>query len=650
MRQVMVELVVWGDDAALKAMQRADAWPALIKMAPLAYIAQSVHAPGQQRHTKVDYGARAVLERVAHDGTPQVLTYFAARPGILPKLRDLGLHMPRPATLAELGALAYAALAADGVGARGLPAPELAVMERASQLGGSAAAGLVVMMAAAAVDTAADGGAAAARAAAHASDAADDPEATDGGRDEAQLVRHAAAALRLPYSDMSSATRGALLSLLALARRRATRALRAMQTHAERAASQAAIKVGKRGALAGTLTNPNQLALENTAEAAARATDALREAFGLMHELWPLPGGEELLLRSGAAELVLTTALEPLPRATAAAPAAPAAGLSREEVVDPGVDSSEAAVLLEVPSLLIDEAELPLVRARRMALELLFRHLLPSHGAGAALVERLALGGAAVAWLHREQEELAVALTLPELPALFTREYAARRETRLATWRALLDAPRGVHAQLQRAGAVETLLVVGALPHTRSFPDARERMASSFVAHNASMALRLEGLEMLRALLLRGARCDGLLVQLQEALRRNGTVEREVALLRTEGGRPPKGEGKQRQLASAVLLLSLLEQASHLHLWQLLQEAGAVEVVHALHLGEPDAVPIAADRLLVGFGRTERPLGRAAAGFLQGMRDYEHTTRRPHPLLTDAVRGGPPPFATTEAD
>ena len=55
-------------------------------------------------------------------------------------------------------------------------------------------------------------------------------------------------------------------------------------------------------------------------------------------------------------------------------------------------------------------------------------------------------------------------------------------------------------------------------------------------------------------------------------------------------------------------------------------------------------------RLLVGFGRTERPLGRAAAGFLQGMRDYEHATRRPHPLLTDAVRGGPPPFATTEAD
>ena len=648
MRQVMVELVVWGDDAALKAMQRADAWPALIKMAPLAYIAQSVHAPGQQRHTKVDYGARAVLERVAHDGTPQVLTYFAARPGILPKLRDLGLHMPRPATLAELGALAYAALAADGVGARGLPAPELAVMERASQLGGSAAAGLVVMMAAAAVDTAADGGAAAARAAAHVSDAADDPEATDGGRDEAQLVRHAAAALRLPYSDMSSATRGALLSLLALARRRATRALRAMQTHAERAASQAAIKVGKRGALAGTLTNPNQLALENTAEAAARATDALREAFGLMHELWPLPGGEELLLRSGAAELVLTTALEPLPRATAAAPAAPAAGLSREEVVDPGVDSSEAAVLLEVPSLLIDEAELPLVRARRMALELLFRHLLPSHGAGAALVERLALGSAAVAWLHREQEELAVALTLPELPALFTREYAARRETRLATWRALLDAPRGVHAQLQRAGAVETLLVVGALPHTRSFPDARERMASSFVAHNASMALRLEGLEMLRALLLRGARCQGLLVQLQEALCRHGTVEREVALLSTEGGRPPRGEATQRQLASAVLLLSLLEQASQPQLWELLQEAGAVEAVHALHQSEPDARPVAADRLLVSFGRIEQPLGRAAAGFLQGMRDFEHAAHRPHPLLTDAVRGGSPPYAAAK--
>ena len=72
--------------------------------------------------------------------------------------------------------------------------------------------------------------------------------------------------------------------------------------------------------------------------------------------------------------------------------------------------------------------------------------------------------------------------------------------------------------------------------------------------------------------------------------------------------------------------------------------------MHALHLSEPDAPPLAADRLLVGFGRTERPLGRAAAGFLQGMRDYEHATRQPHPLLTDAVRGGPPPFGTTEAD
>ena len=197
---------------------------------------------------------------------------------------------------------------------------------------------------------------------------------------------------------------------------------------------------------------------------------------------------------------------------------------------------------------------------------------------------------------------------------------------------------------------METLLVVGALPHTRSFPDARERMATSFVAHNASMALRLEGLEMLRALLLRGARCEGLLVQLQGALRRHGTVEREVELLRTEGRGPPRGEDKQRQLASAVLLLSLLEQASQLQLWQLLQEAGAVEVVHALHLSEPNAPPVAADRLLVGFGCTERPLGRAAAGFMQGMRDYEHAAFRPHPLLTDTVRGGPPPYAAAKAD
>ena len=68
----MAEIVVWGDDAALKAMQRADAWPALIKMAPLAYTA----APGKQRHEKVDYGARAVLERVAHKGTPQAMHIY----------------------------------------------------------------------------------------------------------------------------------------------------------------------------------------------------------------------------------------------------------------------------------------------------------------------------------------------------------------------------------------------------------------------------------------------------------------------------------------------------------------------------------------------------------------------------------------------
>ena len=161
--------------------------------------------------------------------------------------------MPHPATLAELGALAYAALAADGVGAKGLPVPDLAVAERAAQLGGSAAAGLVVMVAAAAAETAADSGAAATRAAARASDAADDPEATGGGRGEAQLIRHAAAALRLPHAEMA-ATPDAVLPLLALACRRATRALRTMQTHAERTTRQAAIARGKRGALAGEST------------------------------------------------------------------------------------------------------------------------------------------------------------------------------------------------------------------------------------------------------------------------------------------------------------------------------------------------------------------------------------------------------------
>ena len=147
--------------------------------------------------------------------------------------------------------------------------------------------------------------------------------------------------------------------------------------------------------------------------------------------------------------------------------------------------------------------------------------------------------------------------------------------------------------------------------------------------------------------------------------------------LREAGGRIPKQEGRLRLLSSAVLFLGLLDQPAQLRLWQLLQQAGspprprapatspdltaqllpqagAVEAVHTLHLAEPEAPPIATDRLLAEFGPQQkhagfgRTLGRAAAGFLQAMRDYERTAQRNHPLLTEEARGGPPPFEPTE--
>ena len=36
----------------------------------------------------------------------------------------------------------------------------------------------------------------------------------------------------------------------------------------------------------------------------------------------------------------------------------------------------------------------------------------------------------------------------------------------------------------------------------------------------------------------------------------------------------------------------------------------------------------------------QRPLGRAAATFVEGLREYERATQRTHPLMTAAIRGG----------
>ena len=137
------------------------------------------------------------------------------------------------------------------------------------------------------------------------------------------------------------------------------------------------------------------------------------------------------------------------------------------------------------------------------------------------------------------------------------------------------------------------------------------------------------------------------------ALRAHNIVTLEVARLQpgaagagTGGGRLTAGQ-RDRLQASALLILTLLERARERRMWQLLLEAGAADAAAAILAAQP-APPSAAapSEVRRALHTAETPAARAAAGFIGGMIAFEHEVKRRHPLLTDAIRGAPPPYMT----
>ena len=102
--------------------------------------------------------------------------------------------------------------------------------------------------------------------------------------------------------------------------------------------------------------------------------------------------------------------------------------------------------------------------------------------------------------------ELAAVVANGEPSKDFVAEFAAERQARLSLWRGLLDAPEDIRTQLERAGAVEHV-VVEALPHARSFNCTSRMLPESFLPHAHAMVLRIEGIDAMDALLLRRKVC-----------------------------------------------------------------------------------------------------------------------------------------------
>ena len=71
-------------------------------------------------------------------------------------------------------------------------------------------------------------------------------------------------------------------------------------------------------------------------------------------------------------------------------------------------------------------------------------------------------------------------------------------------------------------------------------------------------------------------------------------------------------------------------------------ETGAAEIVHEIFLRAADTPPASPELLLSGLHRMAKPLGRAAAGFVCGLREHERSTQLPHPLVTPAIRASIP--------
>lgn len=127
-------------------------------------------------------------------------------------------------------------------------------------------------------------------------------------------------------------------------------------------------------------------------------------------------------------------------------------------------------------------------------------------------------------------------------------------------------------------------------------------------------------------------------------------------------GAPPRSAKEEALLASVLTLLLLLNAAedvrlwqvrsradlalisSHLtssppiSLWQLMLEADAASAVSRIHAAAPEAPPVPLSRLLEGEHLVQRPIGRAAATFMHGLREYERVRQETHPLLSQALR------------
>ena len=395
-----------------------------------------------------------------------------------------------------------------------------------------------------------------------------------------------------------------------------------------------------------------------TAAAEVAAEECVFACMRLFHGAWlaragPAVDARGLCTLSGAVQWIVRAAFPPV-----------LAGVP--DVSDPETRASlhaftplaASAALAPPPPLLAEPCQLPLLRTQRAAVELLVSIVLRSAQLPicAALIERMGVARAAVDNLQRQQHELAAALErLTTVPRLFLQEYDASRERRLSLWSALLDAPgEEVGLQLGAANAVDRLILTGALPFTSSFQLPLLKLPASFVPHHNGMALRHEGLLMLAALLARRNEQPKLFEQLLNALQRDRCVQREVARLAPalaagggssrgsrSGGSSSRGERDERLHASVVTLCLMLDAARDLRLWQLLQEADAARTIHAVHLTFPEAPAVPLEKLLeVGPQGVQRPLGRAAATFVEGLREYERTTQRIHPLMTGAMRGG----------
>jgi hypothetical protein len=225
------------------------------------------------------------------------------------------------------------------------------------------------------------------------------------------------------------------------------------------------------------------------------------------------------------------------------------------------------------------------------------------------------------------------------VPKLFLQEYAAGREARLSLWQALLADPSVLGEQIEASDAVDRLILLGALPDTRTFELPLIKLPGTFVPFHKGMALRSEGLRMLAAVLTHRHTKPRLFEQLVSSLQRDCTVARELARLSSVvAGTPPRNVRDEALYASVVTLVLLLDSAREDRLWQLLLEADAPRVLSEIHRQFPELPPVPLAKLLEGEHLVQRPLGRAAATFVAGVSEYERVHGVSHPLMSAGMR------------